>query len=78
MAFKYYQTAKGMGGGGNTFLGWSVPSQMQTTATSNHTAVVYSDSVIIIGTGNEVVTGTDSIKVSTTVTANSINSTIIN
>ena len=78
LAIKYYKTAKGMGGGGNSFLGWSVPSQMQTTATGTHIAEIYSDSVVIIGTGNEVVTGTDSVKANTTATANSVNTIIIN
>lgn len=79
LAFKYYKTAQGMGGGGNSFIGWSVPDQMQSTATgTHHVAEVYSDSVIIVGTGNEVVTGTDSIKVQTTVTAISINTVVIN
>ncbi len=79
MAIKYYKTAKEMGGGGNSFKGWSLPSQMLTTATgTHHLSTIFSDSVIIIGTGNDVVTGTDTVKVQTTVTASSINTVIIN
>ena len=79
LAFKYYRLPTAMGGGGNSFIGWSIPGQMLTTATgTHHLAEVYSDSVIIIGTGNEVVTGNDSIKVQTTVTSNSINTKVIN
>jgi len=79
LAFKYYRLPQAMGGGGNSFIGWALPSQMQSTATgTHHLAEVYEDSVIIVGTGNEIVTGADSIKVQTTVTALSINTVVIN
>jgi hypothetical protein len=42
------------------------------------TASVSQGEVVITGTGTEVVTGTDSIKVQTTVTAEEINSIVIN
>ena len=79
LAIKYYKTPQLMGGGSNSFIGWSMPTQMLSTATgTHHVAEVYTDSVVIIGTGNEVVTGTDSIKVQTTVTADSFNTVVIN
>ena len=79
LAFKYYRTAKGMGGGGNSFQGWEIPIQMQSTATgTHHIAEVYEDSVVIVGTGNDIVTGTDTVKVQTTVTSATINTVVIN
>ena len=32
MAQQYYKKPASMGGGGNTFTGWTVPSQLDTTA----------------------------------------------
>ncbi len=78
MAMKYYQKSKSLGGGGYSFMGWSIPSNMSLTASGTHQATVYSDSVVIIGTGNEVVTGTDSVKARTTVFPDSIYTDIIN
>ena len=51
---------------------------MATTATGSFISKAYNDSLVIIGTGNEVVTGTDSVKVRITVLANRFYSTIIN
>ncbi len=42
------------------------------------TALILADEVTIIGTGSEVVTGNDSIKVETVVTADEMYTTIIN
>ena len=78
MAIEYYRKATSFGGGGNSFNGWSVPVQLQLTSTGIYTATVYSDSVVIIGTGNEVVTGTDSVKVRTSVYPSSYLTTILN
>ncbi len=79
MALQYFKKPAEMGGGSKSFIGWTIPSQMITTVNGNFmTSTVAADEVIIIGTGTEVVTGTDSIEVQTTVTANEINSIIIN
>ena len=40
-----------------------MPGDMTTTATGSFTSIAYNDSLVIIGTGNEVTTGTDSVKV---------------
>ncbi len=40
-------------------------------------ATAYSDSVVIIGTGNEVVTGVDSVKIKTVVNPRSFTTEII-
>ena len=79
MAIQYYKKPKEMGGGGKSFIGWSIPSPMVQTFNGNFmTASISSSEVVITGTGTEVVTGTDSIKVKTTVTEKEINSIIIN
>ncbi len=79
MALQYFKKPAEMGGGSKSFIGWTIPSQMITTVNGNFmTSTVAADEVIINGTGTEVVTGTDSIEVQTTVTANEINSIIIN
>ncbi len=77
MAIQYYRKPQMLGGGGNTFLGWAIPSELIITASGNYWAEVYQDSVVIIGTGNDVVNGTDSVRVRTTVTANTHFSLIV-
>jgi hypothetical protein len=78
MAIQYYKKPAELGGGSKSFLGWTIPPQMVVTANGNFmTSTVSADQVIITGTGTEVVTGTDSIEVQTTVTANEVNSIII-
>ena len=78
IAISYYKKPREMGGGGKAFTGWHIPSQLVVTKNGSYLAQVSPTSVIITGTGTEVVTGNDSIKVQTTVSANSINSVIIN
>ena len=78
MAVEYYNRARPLGGGGSSFNGWTVPHGLVKTASGYYKATVYADSVIIIGTGNEVVTGNDSVKVQVTVSSQSIQTTVIN
>lgn len=78
IAIAYYKKPRMMGGGGKTFTGWTIPNSMIATVNGSYNAQVSSDNIIIIGTGTEVVTNNDSIKVKTLVTANEINSTVIN
>ena len=79
MALQYFKKPAEIGGGSQSFIGWTIPSQMITTANGNFmTSTINPDNVIITGTGTEIVTGTDSIQVQTTVTANDINSIVIN
>jgi hypothetical protein len=79
MALQYFKKPTELGGGGRSFLGWSIPSQMVQTFNGNFmTASVQADEVRILGTGSEVVTGGDSIQVETVVTADQMYTTIIN
>lgn len=79
MALQYYKKPTELGGGGWSFLGWSIPSEMVQTFNGNFmTASVQADEVTIVGTGSEVVTGGDSIRVETVVTPDEMYTTIIN
>ena len=79
MAIQYYKKPQAMGGGGRSFMGWEIPSQMVQTFNGNFMRAVVNDTeVIITGTGSEAITDTDSIKVETTVRPNEIFTEIIN
>ena len=70
-AISYYKRAREFGGGGKSFIGWQIPSQVQNTINGSYIiSDVYSDHVVLIATGTEVVTGNDSIQVKTTVSPN--------
>lgn len=77
IALSYYKRPRMMGGGSKSFTGWQIPTQLISTESGTYVSQVFSDSVIIIGTGTEVVTGTDSIRVKTTVTGNRISSIVL-
>ena len=77
IAMGYYKRPVPFGGGGRSFIGWSIPSSMQTTINGKYYADIYADSVVITGMGSEVVTANDSIEVKTTVLATSYQSLII-
>ena len=78
MAIQYFKKPEELGGGGNSFEGWTIPSQMVQTFNGNFTADVTANQVTITGTGSEVVTGSDSIKVETIVTPDEFYTIIIN
>jgi len=73
----YYRRLKEHGGGGRSFSGWTVPPQYASTEVGSITAVASANQVVLTGTGNEVVTGSDSIKVQVTVYPNEIETSII-
>ena len=79
MAIQYYKKPQAMGGGGRSFMGWEIPTQMNQTVNGNFMrAIVSASEVVITGTGSEAVTDTDSIKVETTVRPDNIFTVIIN
>ena len=78
LALSYSKKAETLGGGGNSFTGWQLPDGLKNTPNGNYTANIQSDKIVIIGTGNELVNGTDSIKVETTVSENSYSTKILN
>lgn len=70
MAQNYYLKPIALGGGGRKFTGWSIAPELETTAAGHYVAQVFDDSVVIIAIGNEVVTGSDSLKVKISVYPN--------
>jgi hypothetical protein len=79
MAIQYYKKPQAIGGGGRSFTGWTIPPQMIQTFNGNFMiAEVTPQQVTITGTGSEVVTGNDSIKVETVVTPDELYTIIIN
>ena len=64
MAQQYYLKPSAYGGGSSSFVNWSIPPELDTTASGTYRISSQTkNSVTIIGTGNEVVTGTDTIQV---------------
>jgi len=79
MAMQYFKKPTELGGGGRSFVGWSIPSHMNQTANGSfEISLQQADEVRIVGTGSEVVTGSDSIKVETVVSASNMYTEIIN
>jgi type II secretory pathway pseudopilin PulG len=78
LAMQYYKKAKLYGGGQYSFTGWDIPFELKTTNNGTYEALVYSDSVIITGTGNEYVTSGVLVKVKTRVNSQGIFTEIIN
>jgi hypothetical protein len=77
-AIQYYNKPKVLGGGGFSFLGWKIPSNLKTSPNGSYIETVNADDVKITGTGNDLVSGTDSVKVKFTVTRTGVQTTIIN
>jgi len=75
MAQQYYKKPSSMGGGNNSFNGWSIPNILKSTANGNYTSIVNNDQQItIIGIGTEI--GQDQlnkIKITATITPTTIN-----
>jgi len=80
-ALQYYRKPTTMGGGGNSFTGWTIPPNL--TKTANGTYTLSGDPgttvVTIVGTGNEIGNdGTTKVKATAIVTPTGINVTIDN
>jgi hypothetical protein len=76
-AFNFYHKPINQGGGGKSFSGWYIPSQMINTPNGHFRANTYSERVEIFGTGNDVITGTDFVEVKFVVTSKNIKTEII-
>jgi hypothetical protein len=76
-AREYFHKPVNYSGGGYSFDGWQIPSQMESSANGSYTAVVNATSVEITGTGNEMVSGTDLVEVQFIVTSDSIVTIIV-
>lgn len=78
-AQQFFLKPKALGGGARNFTGWKIPSELITTANGHYTIEsIAEDEIVILGTGNEVVTGNDSVKVSITINSTSFQTKIIN
>src|SRR5664280_115027 len=72
MAQQYYRKPTAMGGGGNTFTGWSiVGTKLDTTPNGVYVPTVAAQSISIVGTGNELYNGSK-IKHTSTITSTTI------
>lgn len=79
MAQQYYMKPRALGGGSRSFTGWKIPVELNTTANGHYNIEsLASDSLSVLATGNEVVTGNDSIKVKINIQATSFRTVIIN
>lgn len=79
MAQQYYRKPDALGGGGNTFTGWTIPGNLASTANGDYTATVAAQSVTLVGTGNELGNdGSAKTKATMVVAPDSITSTTIN
>jgi len=77
MAQEYYKKPMILGGGSGNFTNWKMPPKMNTTAAGNYSAIVTDQEVTLTGTGNEIVSGTDSVKVQIIVFGDSLATTVI-
>lgn len=78
-AQQYYRKPSSMGGGNNTFTGWTIPPAIDTTGNGTFATTVAAQTVTLVGTGNE--TGNDGstkVKATATITPTNITVTINN
>lgn len=73
----YYHKPREYGGGNNSFENWVIPSQMINSPNGSFEADVTHDKVEITGTGNEVVSGSDSVKVKIVITPTNVITVIL-
>jgi hypothetical protein len=76
-ALEYFRKPHTYGGGQNSFTGWEIPTQMVNGPNGSYTATVAADRVEIIGTGNELVSGNDSVQVKFIVMPDTVETLII-
>jgi hypothetical protein len=53
LAQQFYKKPSSIGGGGNTFTGWTVPETVDTTGNGTYTSTVSAQTVTITGIGTE-------------------------
>lgn len=80
LAQQYYRKPVALSGGGNSFIGWEMPRLFQTTASGAYAVdYVSSESIALIGTGNEIGNdGTNKVRVTMIVGGTGIISTTTN
>ena len=79
LAQQFYRKPEALGGGGNSFTGWTLPASLDTTGNGNYSVTNNGTNVVIVGTGNEKGTnGTTNVAVTMTVTSDGISTAINN
>ncbi|MCZ6703251.1 MAG: hypothetical protein O6940_09455 [Ignavibacteria bacterium] len=79
MAQQFYKKPTSMGGGGNTFTSWTIPTGLDSTANGTYGATPSASNVIIVGTGYEPGDdGTNPVKATATVTSSTISVAVNN
>lgn len=78
LAQQYYLRPAALGGGSRKFTGWTIPPTLVSTSNGSFTSTVFADSVVLVATGNEITTGSDSIKVKMSVYPSSYSASVIN
>ncbi len=77
MAQQYYRKPEALGGGGNDFDGWTIPTQLASTANGTYTGSGSGQSFDIVGVGVENVGGSP-VKATMTVYPDSVTTKIDN
>ena len=79
MSQQYYKKPTSMGGGGNTFTAWTIPTGLDSTANGTYTATVSATTVTIVGAGTEIGSdGSNPVQATATVTGNTISVAVNN
>jgi hypothetical protein len=79
MAQQYYKKPTSMGGGGNKFTSWTIPTGLDSTANGTYTATVAAQTVTLVGLGTENGDdGSNPVKATATVTGNTISVSVNN
>jgi hypothetical protein len=79
MAQQYYKKPTSMGGGGNAFTSWTIPTGLDSTANGTYTATVAAQTVTLVGLGTENGDdGSNPVKATATVTGNTISVSVNN
>jgi len=72
LAQQFYKKPTSLGGGNNTFTGFTIPTNLASTANGSYTAVVAAQSVVITGVGVVQNSAGKAYKAVTTVTPSAI------
>ncbi|MBU2494060.1 MAG: hypothetical protein KJ571_15645 [Bacteroidetes bacterium] len=81
MAQQYHRKPTALGGGGNSFVGWAIPSALDTTGNGTYviTGTPTATQIVITGTGNEIgANGTSGVVVTATVSPTGITTAVTN
>jgi Tfp pilus assembly protein PilE len=79
LAQQHYRKPTALGGGGNTFTGWTIPASIDTTGNGTYAATVAAQTLTLVGKGTEKGNnGTAVVQVTMVVSPDKITSTTIN